>query len=70
MPKSDGYKLPKFAGFYLPFTNIDAPQVSELPEDESYKLEYLKDLLRDAEITRPEHVDYYMDYLNIINLMN
>ena len=50
--------------------NIDAPQVSELPEDESYKLEYLKDLLRDAEITRPDHVDYYMDYHNIINLMS
>ena len=50
--------------------NIEAPQISELPEDESYKLEYLKDLLRDAEITRPEHVDYYMDYHNIINLMS
>ena len=37
--------------------------------DESYKLEYLKELLRDAEITRPEHVDYYMDYHNIINLI-
>jgi hypothetical protein len=50
--------------------NIDAPQISELPEDESYKLEYLKELLRDVEITRPEHVDYYMDYHNIINLMS
>ena len=50
--------------------NIDAPQISELPEDESYKLEYLKELLRDAEITRPEHVDYYMDYHNNINLMS
>ena len=36
----------------------------------SNELEYLKELLRDAEITRPEHVDYYMDYHNIINLMS
>lgn len=50
--------------------NIEAPQVSDLPEDEAYKLEYLKDLLIDAEISRPEHVDYYMDYHNIINLMS
>ena len=50
--------------------NIEAPQISELPEDESFKFEFLKDLLRDAEITRPEHVDYYMNYHNIINLMS
>ena len=49
--------------------NIDAPKISDLPEDESYKLTFLQELLKDAEISRPGHVDYYMDYHNIINLI-
>lgn len=48
--------------------NITAPSV-DMPEDEAYKLSFLKDLLQDADISRPEHVDYYMDYRNIINLI-
>lgn len=49
--------------------NIDAPKISDLPEDESYKLTFLQELLKNAEISRPDHVDYYMDYHNIINLI-
>ena len=48
--------------------NMAAPSV-DMPEDEAYKLSFLKELLQDAEISRPEHVDYYMDYRNIINLI-
>lgn len=49
--------------------NMDVPQVPELPDEERYKLDFLKELLKDAEISRAEHVDYYLDYKNIINLM-
>lgn len=42
----------------------------KLPEDERYKLHFFEELLSNAEITRPEHIDYYMDYHNIIKLMN
>lgn len=48
--------------------NMAVPSV-DMPEDEAYKLSFLKDLLQDEEISRPEHVDYYMDYRNIINLI-
>ena len=49
--------------------NMDVPQVPELPDEERYKLDFLKELLKDAEISHAEHVDYYLDYKNIINLM-
>ena len=49
--------------------NMDVPQVPELPDEERYKLDFLKELLKDAEISRAEHVDYYLDYKNIIYLM-
>ncbi|MCQ2088326.1 MAG: hypothetical protein MJZ37_09750, partial [Bacilli bacterium] len=47
---------------------VCAPSV-DMPEDEAYKISFLKELLQDVEISRPEHVDYYMDYRNIINLI-
>lgn len=46
------------------------PKVDAIMEEEQFKMDYLKDLLKDAEITRAEHVDYYMDYRNIIALMS
>ena len=49
---------------------IDNPGIAAMPDDEQFKLDYLRELLKDAEITRPEHVDYYLDYHNIINLMS
>lgn len=48
---------------------IDIPKIADLPKDEAYKMNFLQELLKDAEISRPEHVDYYMDYHNIINLI-
>ncbi len=50
--------------------NTELPQITNLPDDETYKVEFLRSLLRDAEISRPEHVDYYMNYKNILNLMS
>ena len=49
--------------------NIKQPEMIQLPEDEQYKLDFLRELLKNANITRPEHIDYYMNYRNIINLM-
>ena len=46
------------------------PPLFGLPEDEAYKLSFLRDALKDAEISKPEHVDYFMDYHNIINLIS
>lgn len=53
---------------FYKYQNIAAPSV-DMPEDEAYKISFLKELLQDVEISRPEHVDYYMDYRNIINLI-
>ncbi len=50
--------------------HMAVPPLFGLPEDESYKLNFLRDLLKDAEISKPEHVDYFMDYHNIINLIS
>lgn len=49
---------------------IQAPNLTKLSEDEKFKFQYLSALLKDAKISRPDHVDYYMDYHNIINLMS
>lgn len=49
---------------------IENPGIMDMPVDEQFKLNYLRELLKDSEITRPEHVDYYLDYKNIINLMS
>lgn len=49
---------------------IENSGIMNMPEDEQFKLDYLRELLKDAEIARPEHVDYYLDYHNIINLMS
>lgn len=46
------------------------PYIPDLPDNTAYELAYLKELLYDVEITKPEHVDYYMDYHKIIELMN
>lgn len=55
--------------FYIN-NNIPAPELMEMPADEKYKIEYLSELLSDEEISRPEHVDYYLNYQNIIKLMS
>lgn len=46
------------------------PSMDWMPDDEKYKLQFLQELLKNAEITRPEQVDYYLDYRNIIDLMS
>lgn len=33
-------------------------------------MKYVQELLQDVEITKPEHIDYYMDPKNILNLVN
>lgn len=50
--------------------NMEAPPMNDITSDESYKLQYFKDLLINTEITRPDHVDYYMNYHNILNLLS
>ena len=63
------WKRKEYTRFYSTLGRADRAPDSGDYLDEAYKLEYLKDLLIDAEISRPEHVNYYMDYHNIINLM-
>ena len=41
----------------------------DLPPDEHVKLDALREVLSDVRITKPEHLDYYMDYRNIIALL-
>lgn len=50
--------------------NIQYPEFMKISEDEEYKKQYLRNLLENVEITKAEHIDYYMDYRNIINLMS
>ena len=47
----------------------DALKTIGLPDDEEFKVDFLRDLLKDKEISKAEDVDYYMDFKNIINLM-
>ena len=41
-----------------------------LTEVDKRKTKYVQELLEDVEITKPEHIDYYMDPKNIIDLVN
>ncbi len=50
--------------------DIQYSEFTKISKDEEYKKQYLKDLLENVEITKAEHIDYYMDYKNIINLMS
>ena len=48
---------------------IAVPELKNIPADEKYKIDTLKELLKDERITKPEHLDYYMDCNNIIKLL-
>lgn len=48
----------------------DFPPVPDYQEDFRRKADYVHNLLKKAEITSPDHIDYYMDPKNIINLIN
>lgn len=55
-------------------TGIAGTQVAEdapgiFPKEERRKLDYIKRLLADVEITRPEHLDYYLDSKNMMKLI-
>jgi hypothetical protein len=55
---------------YYKNQGMSMPQMAKIPEDEQFKIDYLKELLKDAEITKSDHVDYYMNFKNIIALMS
>ena len=65
-----GYVYTIILNEYYKNQGIPTPPMPTLQKDDQYKLDFLKDLLKDAEVTEPDHVDYYMDYRNIIELMN
>ena len=48
----------------IPRVNLRAPS-----EDEVSGFKCVQSILENVEITRPEHIDYYMDFKNIIELM-
>ena len=52
--------------------NLEVPLLDEgiLTEVDKRKTKYVQELLEDVEITKPEHIDYYMDPKNIIDLVN
>ena len=52
--------------------DIDTPQVddSSFTEDDIRKERYIHALFENVEITKPEHIDYYMNPKNIIDLIN
>ena len=52
--------------------NMDISQADEIPitEDDIRKERYIHALFEDVEITKPEHIDYYMNPKNIIDLIN
>jgi hypothetical protein len=49
---------------------ISEEQTFIIPEEGREILDYLTDLLKNEEITRADHVDYYMDSRNILALMS
>jgi hypothetical protein len=62
---------------FLTGTGNDMPLLDEnakgVSEEDMQKLkietEYIEGLLKDIKITRPEHIDYLMNYRNLINMM-
>lgn len=52
-------------------SNLDIPahENSLLSEEELRKAKYMRRLLENIEITKPEHIDYYMNPKNIIELI-
>lgn len=52
--------------------NIDIPPVNDIPftEGDIRKEKYIHKLFENVEITKPEHIDYYMNPRNIIDLIN
>lgn len=52
--------------------NLEVPLLDEgiLTELDKRKTKYVQELLEDVEITKPEHIDYYMDPKNIIDFVN
>ena len=52
--------------------HISIPPVDDIQfkEDEVRKEKYIHKLLENVEITKPEHIDYYMNLKNIINMIN
>lgn len=52
--------------------HIDIPSMEDIPltQEDIRKEQYIHKLLEDVEITKPEHIDYYMNPRNIINLIN
>lgn len=52
--------------------NMDIPPVNDVPftEGDMRKEKYIHKLFENVEITKPEHIDYYMNPRNIIDLIN
>lgn len=52
--------------------HIDIPSMEDIPltQEDIRKEQYIHKLLEDVEITKPEHIDYYMNPRNIIYLIN
>jgi hypothetical protein len=40
------------------------------PEEELRTERYVKELIKNIEITKPEHIDYYLNPKNIISLID
>ena len=50
--------------------NLDKPKpVPDNPKD-AFIMQYLEDLLKDAEIKKADQLDYYLDYRNLLHLLD
>ncbi len=50
-------------------SGIPAPSLDKMRDSERRQLEYIKKLLDGEEISRPEHIDYYMNPQTLLNLI-
>ena len=52
--------------------HIDIPPMEDIPltQEDIRKEQYIHKLLEDVEISKPEHIDYYMNPRNLITLIN
>ena len=64
-----GYIYVSILGAFYYNQGIKRPDIGAMGEEEAEKNRLIDKLLEKEEITKPEHVDYYMDPKNIIKLL-
>lgn len=70
--KLAGYVYVEIMRAFSEAMNIKPPEDIDflIPEDERRTESYVKELIKDIEITKPEHIDYYLNPKNIISLVD